>query len=37
VEVVASQEAIIPSSHQQEMQMLVNEEQIERAIRGAMS
>jgi len=37
VEVLASQDAIIPSAHQQEQQMLVNESQIERAIRGAMS
>jgi pyruvate/2-oxoglutarate/acetoin dehydrogenase E1 component len=36
VEVVASQAAIVPSSHQQEKQMLVNERQIELAIRGAM-
>jgi len=36
VEVLASQETVIPSSHQQEKLVLVNEDQIERAIRGAM-
>jgi pyruvate/2-oxoglutarate/acetoin dehydrogenase E1 component len=36
VEVVASQATIIPSAQPREKQMLVNENQIERAIRGAM-